>query len=123
MNHGANAWIVWGVLFDHMGGPNHASNWSHTPVMAQVAANKLIISPSYYYIAQVSKYVRPGARRLASEDKSGLISTSFENPDGSRVLVVLNATSDKRTLRVSASPAQFLADLHPRSITTFTWPG
>lgn len=119
--NGCAGWIVWGTFFDHMGGPNHANNFSHSPIMVQMAKQKLIINPSYYYMAQFSKYVQRGARRVGSKDESGLMSAAFVNPDGQRVLVVLNKTGAKKDVKVNAEGFGFWAASPARSIATFTW--
>ena len=55
----------------------------------------LIYTNSYYYIGHFSKFVRPGAKRIASSpSRSQLLSTAFLNPDGKVSVVVMNK-SDK----------------------------
>jgi glucosylceramidase len=90
-NNGTVAWTDWNILLDQTGGPNHVNNLCFAPVHANVPANELIFTPSYYYIGHFSRFIRPGAKRLScSTNRSFLLSTSFQNPDGSIATVVMN---------------------------------
>lgn len=121
LNHGASGWIVWGTFFDHMGGPNHANNPSHSPIMVFHPENRLIVNPSYHYIAQVSRWVLPEARRVGLTDRSGLLSSAFVNPDGGKVWVVLNRTGERKLVKVNAGDVAFSVELPPRSMSTYRW--
>ncbi len=94
-NHWATGWTDWNVLLDEQGGPNHVKNFCFAPVHADTRKGTLHYQNSYYYIGHFSKYVRPGARRLAcTSTQADLEATAFENSDGSKVTVMLNR-SDK----------------------------
>jgi glucosylceramidase len=94
-NGGAVGWTDWNILLDETGGPNHVKNFCFAPVHADTQSGELIYTNSYYYIGHFSKFVRPGARRIASSpSRSQLLSTAFVNPDGSVAVVVMNK-SDK----------------------------
>jgi glucosylceramidase len=95
-NSGAVGWTDWNVLLDEMGGPNHVQNFCFAPVHADTRTGELIYTNSYYYIGHFSRFVRPGARRIASSpSRSGLLSTAFLNPDGKISTVVMNRTDQK----------------------------
>ncbi len=92
-NHWATGWTDWNVLLDEVGGPNHVRNYCFAPVHADTRKGTLHYQNSYYYIGHFSKYVRPGARRLAcTSTQADLEATAFENLDGSKVTVMLNRT-------------------------------
>jgi glucosylceramidase len=95
-NDGAVGWTDWNVLLDEQGGPNHVGNFCFAPVHADTKTGELIYTNSYYYIGHFSKFVRPGARRIASSpSRSALLSTAFVNPDGKVAVVVMNRTDQK----------------------------
>jgi glucosylceramidase len=95
-NDGAVGWTDWNVLLDERGGPNHVGNFCFAPVHADTKTGELIYTNSYYYIGHFSKFVRPGARRIASApSRSALLSTAFVNPDGKVSVVVMNKTDQK----------------------------
>lgn len=92
-NNGATGWTDWNILLDETGGPNHLQNFCFAPVHADTRDNSLHFMNSYYYIGHFSKYIRPGAKRIAvSSSRAQLLSTGFINPDGSIVVIVMNAT-------------------------------
>ncbi|MBC3767168.1 glycoside hydrolase family 30 protein [Neptunicella marina] len=92
-NRGTAAWTDWNILLDQHGGPNHVGNFCFSPIHGDTSSGELIYTPTYYYIGHFSKFVRPGAKRVStSSSRSTLLSTSFINPDNSRVSVVMNKT-------------------------------
>ena len=92
-NNGAVGWTDWNVLLDEHGGPNHVGNFCYAPIHGDTRTGKLMYMNSYYYIGHFSKFVRPGARRIASASMTDkLLTTAFENKDGSLVVVVMNET-------------------------------
>ena len=94
-NGGAVGWTDWNVLLDETGGPNHVGNFCFAPVHAHTKTGEITYTNSYYYIGHFSKFVRPGARRVASSpSRSQLLSTAFVNTDGKLSVVVMNK-SDK----------------------------
>jgi len=95
-NSGAVGWTDWNVLLDETGGPNHVKNFCFAPVHADTKTGKLVYTNSYYYIGHFSKFVRPGAKRIASSpSRSQLLSAAFLNPDGKVSVVVMNKTDQK----------------------------
>jgi glucosylceramidase len=94
-NHGAVGWTDWNVLLDEKGGPNHVGNYCYAPVHADTRTGRLSYMNSFYYIGHLSKFIRPGARRIVSSSTlDELLTTAFLNEDGTIALVVLN-TSEK----------------------------
>ncbi|WP_129715390.1 glycoside hydrolase family 30 beta sandwich domain-containing protein [Pedobacter sp. SYP-B3415] len=92
-NAGTVAWTDWNLLLDETGGPNHVGNFCFAPVHADTRSGKLIYTNSYYYLGHFSKYVRPGAKRVAtSANRDNLLTTAFLNTDGSLAVVVMNKT-------------------------------
>ena len=94
-NNGTVAWTDWNILLDENGGPNHVGNFCFAPVHADTRTKELIFTPSYYYIGQFSKFIRPDARRISTaSSRSVLLSTSFKNTDGSLATIVMNKTDE-----------------------------
>lgn len=96
-NNGMVGFTDWNILLDETGGPNHVQNFCFAPVHADTRTGKLIYTNAYYYIGHFSKYIKPGAKRVAATaSRSQLLTTAFRNPDGQLVVVVMNQ-SDKPT--------------------------
>jgi glucosylceramidase len=95
-NNGACGWTDWNILLDETGGPNHVGNFCFAPVHADTRSDRLHYMNSYYYIGHFSKYIRPGAKRIAcSSSRAQLLTTGFRNPDGSIAVVVMNTGPSK----------------------------
>ena len=95
-NSGAVGWTDWNVLLDEHGGPNHVGNFCFAPVHANTTTGELTYTNSYYYIGHFSKFIQPGARRIASSpSRSALLTTAFVNPDGTVSVVVMNKGDQK----------------------------
>jgi glucosylceramidase len=78
----------------------------------------------YYTIAHMSKFVRPGAFRVESGRLSAstkLEHVAFLNPDGSKVLVVLNQGGDNSKFTVAFGENQFNYTIDPNAVATFRW--
>ncbi len=118
-NNGMVGFTDWNILLDETGGPNHVGNFCFSPVHADTRTGKLIYTNAYYYIGHFSKYIQPGAKRIAAaSSRSGLLTTAFLNPDGKVVVIVMNQ-SDKLTkynLWVKGQAAE--ATAYPHSIST-----
>lgn len=92
-NAGAVGWIDWNVIVDEGGGPNHAGNFCFAPLIADTQTGEVHYTNSYYYLGHLSKFVKPGAQRIAvSCNRDALQVTGFVNADGSTVVIVLNTT-------------------------------
>lgn len=87
---GAEAFFDWNLLLGADGGPNHAENFCAAPVMCD-GRGGIEKRLSYYYIGHFSRYIRRGARQIMNSCYSDTLETAaFENPDGGRVVVILN---------------------------------
>lgn len=94
-NRGTVAWTDWNILLDENGGPNHVGNFCFAPIHADTQKGELIYTPSYYYIGHFSKFIKEGAKRISTAASvSFLQSTSFQNPNGKMVTVVMNPTDE-----------------------------
>jgi len=48
----------------------------------------------YYTMGHLTKFVRPGARRISSNDSSAVRNVAWRNPDGSKALIAYNTTGN-----------------------------
>jgi glucosylceramidase len=118
-NSGTVAWTDWNVLLDEKGGPNHVGNFCFAPLHADTQSGKLIYTNSYYYLGHFSKFIRPGARRVAaSASRDKLQTTAFLNTDGKLAVVVLNLSDDKVDYNLCIGQLAAPVTALPHSITT-----
>jgi glucosylceramidase len=77
---------------------------------------------SYYIIAHVAKFVRPGSVRIASTANSALPNVAFQTPGGKRVLIVLNTnTSTSVTFNIQFNGQIVSPTLPAGAVGTFVW--
>ena len=93
LNQGLVGWIDWNMVLDTRGGPNHVRNYCLAPVMVDSGRDHVYYSPLYYSVAHFSRFMRPGAKRIAIDGHDDdLMATAVQNPDGSIAVAVFNLT-------------------------------
>lgn len=122
LNHYAVGWTDWNMVLDENGGPNHVGNYCDAPIIADTKSDALIYRPSYYYIGHLTKFIRPGARRIGfSKYTDKLEVTSFKNTDLSIAVVIMNRSDRDMpvNLRYNGNIARTQIGAH--SITTLVF--
>ena len=120
VNHWSTGWVDWNLLLDQRGGPNHKGNYCSAPIMADTVKGTLYYHNSYYYLGQVTRFVRPGARRIISASTlDDLETTAFLNEDGQIAVVVLNRTEKPFNFALKYNGLAALAESPTHSISTF----
>ncbi|WP_129306376.1 ricin-type beta-trefoil lectin domain protein [Streptomyces sp. L2] len=77
----------------------------------------------YYDMGQLTKFVRPGAQRIASTASSTVPNVAWRNPDGSKALIAYNGSSSARTVTINWGSQHATYSLPARTSATFTWSG
>lgn len=123
LNAGISGSIDWNLLLDSKGGPNHVGNFCEAPVMLSEDGTDFALMTEYYYIGHFSRHIRPGAVKLASSvANTGVEAAAFENPDGSRVAVLLNTGDAPQDVSLTENGAEgFPFRLNPHTIATVQW--
>ena len=118
-NNNTVGWTDWNVLLDEQGGPNHVANYCFAPVHADTKTGELTYLSSYYYIGHFSKFIKPGAKRIASSpSRSQLLSTAFLNPDGKAAVIVMNPTDKEASYWLWMNGNAAEVNSRPHSIQT-----
>jgi len=103
LNNWAQGYTYWNMLLNENGGPRHAGGEfrGENVVTFNTKTGKLIYSPTYYMFGQFSRFIKPGAKRLACTSSSdNFIATAFKNIDGKIAVVVLNLTDAERDFQI-----------------------
>lgn len=125
----------WNLLLSEQGGPFHnrtekstavegkifedKSKGCYAPVLYNTQTKELEYTPIYYYIGHFSKFIQRGAVRVATTKHDyRLHTTAFRNPDGSRVLIVMNPTEETLPAIVRHNGVNTDWQLPPHSIMT-----
>jgi glucosylceramidase len=77
----------------------------------------------YYTMGHLTKYVRPGASRIASTASSAVPNVAWRNPDGSKALIAYNGGTSAQQITVNWGGQKFTYSLPGRTSATFTWSG
>jgi glucosylceramidase len=113
-------WIDWNIVLDQTGGPNHVGNFCDAPVIVDTETGAVHYGPSFYYIAQFSRYVHPGAVRIGSHGgPAGLESVAFANPDGGLAVVVLNTGAAAASFQLADASGSRACSIPARAIQTY----
>lgn len=110
INAGMNAYIDWNIILNKEGGPNHVNNFCDAPIMCDTENNIIQEKLSYTYIGHFSRYIKPGAKRIASTKYTDKLSVvSVKNPNGSIIIVLLNRSKEDVpvALRLNGEVAEF----------------
>lgn len=114
--------LEWNLVSDPSLGP-HTDGGCPNCLGALTIGSSTVISRnvSYYIIAHASKFVRPGAVRIASDDSNTLPNVAFKNTDGSKVLIVLNNTASYQTFNIKFNNKVAAATLAGGAVATYIW--
>lgn len=78
----------------------------------------------YFALAHASRFVQPGARRIASGSRSAALEhVAFINPDRSMVLLVVNPAPQEREFALRLGGQGFRYRLPAASVATLLWQG
>jgi len=98
-------WDVWNLMLDQDNGPRHAGGipgvHGSTVVNANTTTGEITYNPPHYVLGQFSRFIRPGAKRIATTSNSDdLIATAALNTDGKIAVVALNLRDHEIFMRV-----------------------
>lgn len=119
----AKAVLLWNLALDDTHGPARGGCDNCRGVVTIARSGDVRYEPEYYVIGHFSKYVKPGARRIASTSLTNQLETvAFRNPDGSFVLVALNPTSSPQAFSIQwGDRSMRYGRLPGQSVVTVRW--
>jgi len=121
-NSGVVGWTDWNILLDERGGPNHVQNFCFAPIHANTKTGELTFTPTYYYIGHFSKFIKPGALRVSTTtSRTSIESTSFQNPDGEIITVVMNKTNQKIGYKLIVGESETFLEIQPRAMQSIIY--
>jgi glucosylceramidase len=84
--------------------------------------NELIYTPTYYYIGHFSKFIQPHAKRVSTTvSRSTLESTSFRNPEGQTVTVVMNKTDQTTPFKLIVDDVEVSLEIAAHAMHTILY--
>ena len=113
LRHHSRSFILWNMALDESNGP-FVPGFGESTCRGIITINQINknyeLTLDYYGLAHFSKFIRPGAVRVASTETKQIRSVAFENKDGSFVAVVFNDSDEERNVKIEdvqyTSPAK-----------------
>jgi glucosylceramidase len=114
--------LEWNLAADPQFNP-HTDNGGCTMCQGAltIGSQQVVRNVSYYIIAHASKWVRPGAVRMASNELADLPNVAFISPTGEKVLIVVNDSDEEKKFLIKAGVQSALATLAKGSVATYVW--
>jgi len=124
LNWSKNA-LLWNLALDQNWGPqNNGCSDCRGVVTINNPGGQVTKNEEYFAIAHFSKFVRPGAVRIAfslPQGLSDLEAAAFQNADGSKALVVCNNGNTDSTFGVKQGISYFSYTIPGKSVATIVW--
>ncbi|SHN25089.1 glycoside hydrolase family 30 protein [Mucilaginibacter sp. OK098] len=112
--------LEWVLATDANNGPHTAGGCS-TCLGAVTISPEITRNVAYYIIAHASKFVRPGAVRIASDQQNTLLNVAFKNTDGSKVLIVINTSTGDQSFNLKFNSKIVTTTLPGGAVATYKW--
>ncbi|XEC92488.1 discoidin domain-containing protein [Paenibacillus tarimensis] len=123
----ANGVMLWNIALDENMGPLNSDTGGIPMMRGLVTINQstgeVTYNEDFYAVGHASKFVQPGAYRIYSNSfgDGSIENVAFQNPDGSKVLIVHNSGNDSKTFSVADGTESFDYTLNAGNAVTFTW--
>jgi glucosylceramidase len=115
----------WNLALDENSGP-HLGGCSNCRgvIMIDSKTGAVTRNVEYYVLAHASRFVRPGAHRIASSTNvGGLQSVAFKNADdGSKVVIVLNSSTVPVSFAIHSGDRSIPYSMSAGAVATLVWP-
>ena len=121
--------VNWNVALDPSGGPHVGGCGNCTGILTIGPGDQITPDAEYYTLGHLSRFVEPGAVRIASTSfgttgwNGQVMDVAFRNPDGTTVLVAHNENDNPQAFGVREGTRSFTYNLPGDSLATFTWNG
>lgn len=123
----SKSYVLWALATDQNRGP-HVGGCDTCRGLVTIDDSdpqKSTVKPEvdYYVLGQASKFLLPGAVRIASDEPAGtsLKDVAFRNPSGTVVLYTLNAGATSQNLRIVFHGKSAVTTLPAGAVATFVW--
>ena len=113
--------LEWNLAADANYNPHTPDGGCTTCLGALTIAPAVTRNVAYYVIAHASKFVRPGAVRIASTLNATLSNVAFKTPDGKKVLIVMNTATSDQTFNIKYNNKIVTPMLPAGAAATFVW--
>jgi glucosylceramidase len=119
--NGAQAILEWNLAADPNHGPHTEEGCDACLGALTIGSSTIERNLSYYVIAHLSRFVRPGSLRIESNAIDSLPNVAFRTPDGEAVLLVLNTGSDMQLVNIRSNGRTASHILDGGAVGTYVW--
>ena len=121
--YGSRGTLLWNLALDEKYGPHNGGCGDCRGVVTIDSRTGAITrNVEYYVLGHAGRFVRAGARRVDSNAVDGIPNVAFVNPDGSRVVLLHNATDHERVANLVEGSRSFALTLAAGDVATVVWP-
>ncbi|WP_152362916.1 discoidin domain-containing protein [Microlunatus speluncae] len=115
--------ILWNLALDQDHGP-YIGGCTNCRGVVTVNDGTVDKELEYWALGHASKFVRPGAVRLASSVPADqVINVAFRNPDGSTAMIAHNGSTEDRTVIIRLGDREARHTLPAGAAATYRWTG
>lgn len=117
LTNGVNAYIYWNMVLE----PKGRSTWGweqNSMITVDPVTKQATRHPEFYVMKHFAHYTGPGSKRIGLKGSWTGNAIAFENPDGTRVVVIANPFEETRVLNLSDGTSTRSFELEPKSFNT-----
>jgi glucosylceramidase len=118
--------VKWSLALNQNMGPHNGGCGTCTGLITVQEggsrAGQVDYTIEYYTTGHLTKFVRPGAQRIESNN-TAVQNVAWRNSDGSKALIAHNGGTGSQSVRVVWGGQSFTYTLPARTTATFTWSG
>jgi glucosylceramidase len=111
---------AWNLALDESGRPNIGPFGCGGLVTVHSQTKEVSYSGQFWAFNHYSRFLRRGARRFESDGTGDIHHVGFENPDGTRILVLTNP-GPARTIQIRVGQRSASIQMDKNSISTLEW--
>ncbi|WP_353944905.1 ricin-type beta-trefoil lectin domain protein [Streptomyces sp. HUAS MG91] len=117
----------WSLAVDQNRGPHNGGCGTCDGLITvhngDASSGKVDYNIEYYTMGHLTKFVRPGASRIASTASSTVPNVAWRNTDGSKALIAYNDASTAKDVTINWGGQHVTYSLPGKTSATFTWSG
>lgn len=113
--------LEWNLANNTLFGPHTPGGCTQCKGALTINGSAVTRNVSYYIVAQLSKFVPPGSKRIKSNSPGNVNQVAFITPGGKKVLVVMNEGSVALNFNIKWNNTYAAAQLPGGTVATYVW--
>lgn len=113
--------LEWNLANNAAFGPHTDGGCTECKGALTINGTAITRNVSYYIIAHASKFISPGSVRIASNSITNLPNVVFKRPDGKKVMVIVNESSNPEGFNIKYKNKIAFTSLPAGAVATYIW--